>query len=151
MGNSRNRDFTEEEIHILSDNPNVKSISAKCIIYADLFKEHFLHEYGNGKPPSIIFSEAGLGPELIGQNRIDRRSAAWRRIAHRPEGVRDMKKGHSGKKHSSGSPQTVEEEVTSLKYQVEFLKQENALLRELRRLERQVMSNSSFGRKTNTK
>ncbi len=136
----RNKDFTPEEIEILSKNPNVKSVTAKQITYTDDFKIRFLEEYNAGKMPLEIFVEAGFNQKLIGQGRIDKAAARWKRKEHRPGGVSDQKKGHSGRKIQSNTQQTLEEELSYLKQQNAYLRQENSFLRELRRLERQVMS-----------
>ncbi|WP_277408881.1 HTH domain-containing protein [Lacrimispora xylanisolvens] len=56
----RNKDFSKEEIEILSRNPNVKSVTAKQINYTDEFKMRFLEQYQTGKMPLDIFIEAGF-------------------------------------------------------------------------------------------
>jgi hypothetical protein len=151
MGNSRNRDFTEAEIHILSQNRNIKKISSKQITYQDWFKELFIAEHNAGKLPRDIFIENGFDPEMIGQNRIDRCSVRWRSKANRPEGVRDIRKGNSGRIKVSKSEMSTEEKLIQLKQQNEYLKQENSFLRELQRIERQVMPRSKLKQERNTK
>lgn len=134
MGKTRNKDFSQTEVEILSKNINIKSVTYKQITYTDSFKNLFLVEYATGKLPLEIFVENGFDPIMLGQNRIDKCSQRWRRKVNRPEGVHDLKKGHSGKKkHVELS---LEEELAQLKQQNEYLKQENTFLRELRRLER---------------
>jgi hypothetical protein len=135
----RNKDFTDAEIEILSQNPNIKSVSAKQINYIDSFKMHFLDEHTAGKLPLQIFVEAGFDPQVIGQGRIDKASCRWRRKASRPGGVFDQKKGHSGRKNISNGPISTKEQIEYLKQQNEYLRQENSFLWELERLERQVM------------
>lgn len=149
MGKSRNKDFTQVEIEILSKNINVKSVTPKQIIYTDEFKDLFLMEYAAGKMPLQIFVENGFDSIMLGQNRIDKCCMRWRKKACRPEGVHDLKKGHSGKKNHGKF--THEDELAHLKQQNEYLKQENTFLRELRRLERQVMSKGKSNQKTNIK
>lgn len=149
MGKVRNQDFSQTEIEILSKNINVKSVTSKQINYTDSFKDLFLMEYDTGKLPLEIFIENGFDPIMIGQNRIDKCSTRWRRKANRPEGVHDLKKGHSGKKKYVEL--SLEEELVRLKQQNEYLKQENTFLRELRRLERQMVSKGRLDHKANTK
>lgn len=136
---NRNSDFTDTEIEILSQNPNVTSVSAKQINYADSFKVHFLDEHAAGKLPTQIFIEAGFDPNIIGQGRIDRASNRWRSKATRPGGVCNQKKGHSGRKNISNREISLDEQIEYLKQQNTYLRQENNFLLELRRLERQVM------------
>lgn len=151
MGKSRNRDFTDAEISILAQNRNVKKISSKQITYQDWFKELFIAEHNAGKLPRDIFIENGFDPEMIGQNRIDRCSVRWRSKANRPEGVRDIRKGNSGRIKDSKSEMSTEEKLIQLKQQNEYLKQENLFLRELQRIERQVMPRSKSNQEKNTK
>lgn len=127
MGKSRNRDFTEAEISILSQNKNVKNIFPKQITYQDFFKELFITEHNAGKLPSDIFIENGFYPEMIGQNRIDKCSSRWRLKAVRSEVVRDIRKGNSGRTKASKDELSIEEELLRLKQQNEYLKQENSL------------------------
>lgn len=151
MGKARNRDFTEAEISVLSKNKNVKNISSKQITYQDSFKVLFIAEHNAGKLPRDIFIENGFDPEMIGQNRIDKCSCRWRLKSNRPEGVRDIRKGNSGRTKDSKGEVSIEEELIRLKQQNEYLKQENSFLRELRRLERQVMPRLESNQKKNTK
>lgn len=151
MGRSRNRDFTETEIGILSKNKNLKNVSSRQITYQDSFKELFIAEHHAGKLPRDIFIENGLDPEMLGQNRIDRCSVRWRLKENRSEGVRDIRKGNSGRTKASKGEISTEENLIHLKQQNEYLKQENSFLRELRRLERQVMSRSKSKQKKNIK
>lgn len=63
MGRTRNRDFTQAEIDILSKNKNVKKVSSKQITYEDSFKELFINEHNAGKLPRDIFIENGFDSE----------------------------------------------------------------------------------------
>ncbi len=126
----RNKDFSKEEIEILSRNPNVKSVTAKQINYTDEFKMRFLEQYQTGKMPLDIFIEAGFDQKLIGQGRIDKAAGRWKRKALRPGGVYDQKKGHSGKKLSGNKELSLDEEIQFLKQQNAYLRQENSFLRE---------------------
>lgn len=140
MGKHRNKDFTQAEIEILSNNKYVRNVTSKQITYTDEFKDLFLVEHTAGKMPLQIFVENGFDPNMMGQGRIDKCSTRWRRKAERPEGVHDLKKGHSGKNKCGIGELSLEQQLEYLKQQNAYLKQENTFLRELRRLERQVMS-----------
>ncbi|AUN00380.1 transposase [Clostridium botulinum] len=149
MEKTRNRDFTQAEIYILSKNKNVKKVSSKQITYEDSFKELFINEHNAGKLPRDIFIENGFDPEMLGQNRIDRCSVRWSLKANRAEGVRD-RKGNSGRHKVLKGELDIKEELMRLKQQNQYLKQENLFLRELRRLEKQVMPRSKSSLKKNT-
>lgn len=75
--------------------------------------------------PLEIFTEAGFDQRLIGQGRIDKAAACWKRKANRPGGVCDQKKGHSGKKHLDSKAMSLEEEIQYLNQQNAYLRQEN--------------------------
>lgn len=87
---------------------------------------------------------------MLGQNRIDRCSVRWSLKANRAEGVRDIRKGNSGRHKALKGELDIKEELMRLKQQNQYLKQENSFLRELRRLEMQVMPRSKSSLKKNT-
>lgn len=89
---THNKDFTKEEIEILSKNPNIKSVSAKQINYSDDFKIKYIEDYRSRKMPLEIFTEAGFDQKLIGQGRIDKAAYRWKTKANRPGGVCDKEK-----------------------------------------------------------
>lgn len=71
--------FSEKEIAILIDNPNVSSIKQGRYIqinYTEDFKQRFLSEI-KYKGPAQIFAEAGLSASLIGYKRIERATYRW--------------------------------------------------------------------------
>ena len=58
--------FSQEEINILKQNPNVKKVSEKSITHEEHFKAQFMEEYQQGKLPRNIFEDAGFDIEIIG-------------------------------------------------------------------------------------
>lgn len=65
---------------ILSKNPNVESVEKTRIIYKEAFKSYYVKNYLAGKKPSEIFIEAGFDPSILGNKRIERASARWRKL-----------------------------------------------------------------------
>nr|WP_240544281.1 hypothetical protein [Bifidobacterium sp. SO4] len=59
--------------------PAVARADANRIVYADWFRDEVMRRYREGVPPTAVFREAGLGPEIIGSKRIERCVARWRR------------------------------------------------------------------------
>lgn len=88
--------FSEYEINVLRQNPYVKNVSDKSITYDDSFKERFIEEYNKGKLPSVIFEDAGFDVRVLG-DRISKSSDRWRRQSKRLEGLKDTRKGSSGR------------------------------------------------------
>lgn len=72
--------FTEEQRKILSKNPNVESVEKTRIIYTEAFKSYYVKNYLAGKKPTEIFIEAGFEPSILGNKRIERASARWRKL-----------------------------------------------------------------------
>lgn len=72
--------FTEEQRQILSKNPNVESVEKTRIIYTEAFKSYYVKKYLSGKKPTEIFIEAGFDPAILGNKRIERASARWRKL-----------------------------------------------------------------------
>lgn len=72
--------FTEEQRKILSKNSNVESVEKTRIIYTEAFKSYYVKNYLAGKKPTEIFIEAGFDPSILGNKRIERASARWRKL-----------------------------------------------------------------------
>ena len=72
--------FTEEEKEILRQNPYVESVENTRIIYTEEFKVYYMKNYLAGKKPTEIFVSAGFDPVLMGNKRIERASARWRKL-----------------------------------------------------------------------
>lgn len=72
--------FTEEQRKILSKNPNVESVEKTRIIYTEAFKSYYVKNYLAGKKPTEIFIEAGFDTSILGNKRIERASARWRKL-----------------------------------------------------------------------
>jgi len=68
-----------EEREMLKKNKYVVDVIENRIIYSKEFKQHFMSEYLNGKPPTKIFREAGFDPVVLGPKRIERAAARWRK------------------------------------------------------------------------
>ena len=72
------KDFTEEQLEKLRQNPNVLQATPKRIEYTTEFKKKFISEYKKGLGPREIFINAGFDVEAIGYKRIERASDRWR-------------------------------------------------------------------------
>lgn len=140
--------FTEEQVKELERNPNVKRISQKSITYEEAFKEHFIFEYAKGKTPGQIFMESGFDVRVLGNQRIKNASRSWRVQSERLEGLRDTRKGGSGRPRTR--PLSKEEIIEKQKAEIEYLRQERDFLLELKRLERQAIRNRKSSQKTSS-
>lgn len=73
----------DNKISQLQSNPNVESAKISphgelIIKFTDTFKNKVLDSYYRGDSPVETFKLAGLGPDVIGWNRIRRSLFAWR-------------------------------------------------------------------------
>ena len=140
--------FTPEQIEQLEKNPNVKKVSDKSITYTDSFKERFITEYNQGKMPSAIFEGAGFDVQVLGV-RIKNAAYRWKLQAKRLEGLKDTRKGASGRPRTRDL--TDAEIIRRQKVQIELLKQERDFLLELKRLERIMIKKEALSRKKSMK
>ncbi|MBW3090029.1 hypothetical protein [Bifidobacterium miconisargentati] len=76
---SDSRGFDSGQVAYLNGLPAVARADSRRIVYADWFRDEVMRRYGEGVPPTAVFREAGLGPEIIGGKRIERCVARWRR------------------------------------------------------------------------
>jgi hypothetical protein len=141
--------FTKEQVEELRTNPNVKHVTELGITYTEAFKTYFLAEYHAGKQIHQIFEAQGFDIKTIGKKRIKSARDRWCDAENRLEGLRDLRKGSSGRPRTRNmSP---EEQITKLKAENEYLKQLLEFRQELARLERQVEREQRSSRKENLK
>ena len=140
--------FTDEQVKELEKNPNVKHVSHKSITYQEHFKEYFILEYSRGKLPRQIFMESGFDISYMGDRRIDNASHLWRKQSERLEGLKDTRKGGSGRPQTKDL--TKDEIIEKQKAQIEYLKQERDFLLEPKRLERQAIKKQKLSQKTSS-
>ena len=141
--------FTDEQVKELSKNSNIRNVSNKGITYQQSFKEHFINEYERGKTPRRIFIEAGFDLEILGIKRVMSSSERWRAYSKRLEGVKDTRKGGSGRPRTKDL--TKEEIIERQRAEIEYLKQERDFLLELKRLERQAIRKQQLSPKKSLK
>ena len=72
--------FTEEQKEILNKNQYVESVDNTRITYTEEFKSFYVKNYLSGKKPTEIFILAGFDPAMLGNKRIERASARWRKL-----------------------------------------------------------------------
>lgn len=123
--------FSEEEIKILENNKNVKSVSIKGITYKKEFKKIFIEEYLKGKSAIEIFEENGLSIKILGKKRIksckDRWVSSYKKKGE--NGLIDTREFNQGRPKSKEL--SLEEKYKNLKVELEYLKMENELLKKL--------------------
>lgn len=135
-----NRNFSEVEQRILSENPNVKKVSFKTITYSPDFKVHAIKEYLNGKTPMMIFIEAGFNLEMIGRATPKSCLKRWRRT-YKAFGEEELLRETRGK-GAPGRPRETEttdsEKLKKAEAKIKYLEAELDFIKKLDALERQV-------------
>lgn len=71
--------FSDAEMALLSGLDAVAWVTRTRITYTDSFKREAVTRYRQGESPVRIFREAGLDPRIIGNKRIERCIARWKR------------------------------------------------------------------------
>ena len=74
--------LTKEQQEELEKCPHVRRVSARMVQYTADFKRHTIHERAHGKPPRLIFNEAGV-PYHFGSDYADDRINEWKRLARK--------------------------------------------------------------------
>lgn len=131
--------FTEEEIHKLSNNKYVKSVSSKGITYTDEFKRIFIDENNKGKLPTQIFKQYGFDTDVLGSNRIKGATKRWRN-AYKKDGIiglTDTRINNTGR--PTNKELSLEEKYAQLEAKMNLLRAENELLKKLEMIERKVL------------
>jgi hypothetical protein len=72
--------LTQEQQEELRVCPHVRNVSARMVQYTADFKRHAIAERARGKPPRLIFSEAGI-PYHFGPDYAADRINEWRHLA----------------------------------------------------------------------
>jgi len=128
------KNFTQEEIKILSNNKYVRNVSDKVITYTDEFRRIFVLENKSGKLPRIIFEDHDFDINIIGMNRVNSAGKRWR-VAYRKEGIyglTDLRELYSGRSNSKQRP------IERLKAGNNLLKGEIEMLKKIDSLERRM-------------
>lgn len=132
---STNRKFTEEEIILLRDNPNIASVSAAKLSYTLAFKQKAVAESKiQGMTAVKIFTQAGLTLDLLGKSRITAAMKSFKIEAASPEGLHEPRgkskearmeafaKEDLAKKQTKVAIRELQDKVVHLEQQIEFLK-----------------------------
>lgn len=62
--------LTEEQIKILSKNPNIVKVTPRQVHYTQTFKNYFCKEYAKGRSSTEILREQGIDPKILGETRV---------------------------------------------------------------------------------
>jgi len=118
----------------LLKNSSVKSITSKQIIYTLEFKEFAIFEFRAGVSPRIIWLNAGFDIEDFKQGYFQKTINRWLK-------QKKLQKDKFGKIENRGRLKN--KKFTSTQEELEYLRAENAFLKELHALEKEFENNKS--------
>ena len=118
------KQFTNQEIADLAANPHTHSVTESTLIFKAEFKEILWSRYKAGERLADVLREHGYDPAVIGQKRIQNTIYSIRKSK---QAGGKLTEGHSGKR--------VSRSVSSLEYELKYLRQENEFLKKLYQLE----------------
>ncbi len=124
------KQFTEEQLQLLRQNPYVYSVTASRLLLTKEFKEIFMTAYNAGESLRKILENHGLGTELIGERRV------WSISMHIREEYKKFGEFHEGYRTqpatgSAHQPATDQDELKQLRHEVDYLKQEMEFLKKI--------------------
>lgn len=128
--------FSDKQIEELKRNPYVDKVSNKAITYSEAYKQHFIHELGQGKFATQIFREAGFDTQVLGKERIKSFSRRIRIMADRIDGFTDLRTKYYGRPQRK--ERTPDEEIAYLKHQVTLQKQQIEALKKMNFIHRKA-------------
>lgn len=131
--------FSPEDREKILQNENVLRVGESKITYSPDFKIRAVRaNCVEGKPPQLIFLEAGFDLQLIGRDTPKHRLKKWRKIFNQrgEQGLREDLRGKGSMGRPSERELTVEEKLRRAEAQVRYLRQENELLKKFDRIER---------------
>lgn len=125
---------------ILENNPHIKSVGDKQIIYTKKFKQAAVKAYANGKSPAGIFLEAGLDPKLFPESYCSKAIIRWFQ-ASKKYGKLFLTEERRGR-NATGRPKVIKKSAKpltqkQLEARLAYLEAENDFLKKLHALAKQ--------------
>ena len=120
--------FTKEQKETLESNPFTLSVNDYQIRFTIEFKRFLLNEREkNGTPWKEIFRKAGYDPDILGRTRLEGIIKNIRNEAKSPKGLHEttstkMYEKDNERKQTKKAIQELQNEVSRLQQQIEFLK-----------------------------
>ena len=136
--------LTEEQIRILSKNPNIVEVTPRQVHYTQTFKNYFCREYAKGRSSTEILREQGIDPKVLGETRISSLRTYYNSVKRAFPGRESL--AHEGKnpyRGTKGSGHTqlqtnadIMHMIGKLEQQVQYLQKEADFLKKNFRTQR---------------
>ena len=125
-----NKLFSQEEVEMLRANPNVESVTNRCVFFTPEFKQQAYNELTSGLKMREILLRHGIDPEVLGQPRITGFQEKLEKQAARSEGFQNLR--HTGQKLPTTREKTLEKRIHELEHQLAYTQQEVEFLKKIR-------------------
>jgi transposase-like protein len=135
--------FSPEDRAKIMQNKNVLRVGDAFITYSPAFKvEAVRANLVKGKPPHLIFVDAGFDLDLIGHRTPEYCLKRWRKVFGQrgEQGLRDDQRGKNGTGRPLERELTVEEKLRRAEARVKYLEKENELLKKFDAIEREWLA-----------
>lgn len=118
------KQFSNEEIELLKQNPYVVKVSNGIVSFSAEFKAKFWAEYTTGKTPKEIIESIGIDPNMLGKTRISGIKATIKKQAKEGTGFKDC---------TMLPPvnATAEQRIKCLEHQLQYKDQEIEFLKKI--------------------
>jgi len=131
--------LTEEQISVLSKNPNIIKVTPRQVHYTQTFKNYFCREYAKGRSSTEILREQGIDPKVLGETRISTLRTYYSKVKNAFPGREQLslegKNPYRGKKGSGHTELQTNADmihmIGKLQQQIEYLEKETDFLKKI--------------------
>ncbi len=127
-----NKLISEEEVMRLSENPNVESITKRCIVFTPEFKRKAYEELCSGMKITEILLHHGIDPEALGKTRVRGFKEKLEISANRPDGFSNLRKTRSVTAPSEQAEGSLKKQIRELQQELAYTRQEVEFLKKIR-------------------
>jgi len=126
MGGIRRNKFSAEQMEILRQNPYVRYVSEDSVSFTTEFKEEFWYLYNEkGMLPFDILSSMGIDYYMLGSSRVQGIANYIKKYQKKRGSVA------YGQREGAPSKEAPVHEITRLRMEVEYLRQEQEFLKKI--------------------
>ena len=133
--------LTEEQISVLSKNPNIIKVTSRQVHYTQTFKNYFCREYAKGRSSTDILREQGIDPKVLGETRVSTLRTYYSQVKNAFPGREQLslegKNPYRGKKGSGHTQLQTNADIIhmigKLEQQIQYLEKETDFLKKFSR------------------
>ena len=131
--------LTEEQIRMLSKNPNIVEVTPRQVHYTQTFKNYFCKEYAKGRSSTEILREPGIDPKILGETRVSSLRTYYNTVKRAFPGRENLAfEGKNPYRGTKGSGHTqlqtnadIIHMIGKLEQQVQYLEKETDFLKKI--------------------